>query len=181
MSAPTKLKRPATFDHLRSKPLPSRVVEVVLDDEARQELERASSELEKAKLAKADDSEIRKLQKAYDKAKAACDEKTEELLFRSVGRKRWEALVRAYPPTQEQIDDAKEEKKPVPLWDEDAFPAAAVHASIAEPELTLEQVQELWDEWNSGETTRLFMLAYALNNNSNLVDLGKGSSGTNGF
>jgi len=177
-------KRPVTFDHLKKKKPVEATVEILLDDEPSLAVRDARSRLLQAETALSENSEDEALLAERDAAKSQVDEalalmkaETVTLRFHSIGRKAWEALIDANPPTVEQRHAAKEEGNEA-VWNSDTFPQALIAASCVEPVMSLEQVQELFDEWNTAESGALFNAAYAVNMSRRVPDLGNASGGT---
>lgn len=164
--------RPATFDHLKRKPPLERVVHVVLSDEAFRAHDEAANTLEQARLV---GKPTAGLEEAVAKALAALEAETVTLRFRSIGRKAYDALLRQHPPTDEQKAEAQKEGTPEPPYDIDNFSVALVAASCVDPVLTVEQVRELTDEWNTAEFVPCWMAALEVNTQRRVADLGKAS------
>lgn len=180
----TTSKRPATFDHLKAKKPVEDVVEILLDDDAAKAVSDARDALldaETALNAKPSDPKLKKAReearKALDAAIAAQDSEIVTIKFRSCGRKRYEEILDAHPPTEEQQRKAKEQGGEA-AWDSETFPVALIAASAVEPELTEDQVRELFDEWNNAESQMLFLAAFRVNTNRRVPDLGNGFGGT---
>jgi hypothetical protein len=176
-ATPLKLKRPATFDHLRSKSRPERIVEIHLDLDAVREVERLEGELDAKDLKPAAKAA---LLKSLTKAQAKVEETTVELLMRAVGSKAYDALILKHPATDEQNEESQETTGRPASYNADTFPAALIAASLVEPKLTEAEVREITDEWTSGEVARLWVVALQVNSQSELVNLGKASHGIRG-
>lgn len=164
--------RPPTFDHLRKKQPLERTIRIPLDDAAVVAFQDASEALGRVQMVKGDETEA---QAAFDAAKAALDAETVELRFRSIGRKRYEELVRAHPPTDEQ----KTENADAP-YDIETFSAALIAASCIEPVMTEAEVSELSETWNVAEFMQLWVAALEVNTQRRVVELGKAWNGTRG-
>ena len=98
------------------------------------------------------------------------EEATVDFRFRALSRQRYQDLVRAHPPTQEQKDNYAKEAAAQGLpkaqqsglrFNTDTFPAALVAACLIEPAVDADTVQEWWDsdDWNETELTRLLITA----------------------
>lgn len=128
--------RPATFDHLRKKPLEQRVT-VYLDDapiealaDARAELAAAEATAEQkyqrrltlarqanptpselltieAGLDQERDAALTPYRRAVEAAEEAVRESTQTFVFRSPGSKAFEDLIAEHPPTDDDHDDAR--------------------------------------------------------------------------
>ena len=199
MSTVPKLRRPATLDHLRSKPRSRRIVEVYLDPDALQAFNGAEAEVGKATLRAAEspkppgaDKALTKARADRDAAKVDLDETVVEILLQGIGRKRFEELEQRFPPTaaqldewQEQVERADEKYRHLiarPPHDQDRMGAALIAASAVEPKLSEDEVAQLLDDWGPIEGLKLKMVAFQVNNQAELVELGKGttSAGSNG-
>lgn len=179
-----KKRRPATFDHLKAKKPVEDTVEILLDDEPTKAVTEAREALLEAEGALHEKAGDPKLKKARDEAKKALDAAMAEqdgeivtIKFRSCGRKRYEQLLDANPPTDEEQRKAKDAGGEA-AWNNETFPVALIAASAIEPELSVEQVAELFDEWNNAEAQMLFLAAFRVNTSRRLPDLGNGYGGT---
>lgn len=180
----------ATTDHLRSKKQPAtKTVEIVLDPELAErvrEAERRRDDADRRLAARSDDPDVQT--EAWEaaaaleafRAQAVKDDAVVAVRFRSVGRHAWDDLIRAHPPTEEQVAEAKAGGMVELNFNSDTFPPAAVAASLVEPKMTADEVAELWDspDWNQAELGILFAAALEVNNSRRTLDLGKGSGGT---
>lgn len=169
-----KLSRPATADHLRKKKPYERRIAVVLDPAAAMAFERAEQELEAARPATGSSSatkraeevtkRLKEAQAVYDTALAALDGTVVTLLFRAVGRKRYDALLLAHPPIKD--DDSSS-------YNEETFPPALIQASCVDPVLDDETIAGMYDEWNWAEISQLWVAALEVNTQAQVPDLGK--------
>lgn len=164
--------RPATFDHLKKKQPLERTVSIVLSDDAARSYEAASEALERARLLGQPTHEH---EESLAKARAALEAETVTMRFRSIGRKVYDALLLMHPATDEQKAEAAKDGTPELPYDIDTFAPALVAASCVEPRLSIEQVRELWDEWNSAEVAPCWVAAMEVNTQRRVVDLGKGN------
>lgn len=181
------MPRPATFDHLRSKKKPLvRTTYVVLDPDMVERFEEARTAVDVAQIrSNSDPKDAQRkldLQAAKDAFEALRMELEEtdavvKVTFRGIGRKTYDDLIQDHPPTLEQLAKAKKDGHSDLAFNLDTFPPAIVAASMVEPTLTLEQVQEIWDsdEWNQVELGELFNSAMQVNGTRRTVDLGKDS------
>jgi hypothetical protein len=182
------MPRPQTWDHLKSakKPLELRIP-VYLDGEPIERLEKARVEQETAKTrhmalkgtpGEADAlDDLERLDAAVSAAEDAVRESTAWFLIRKPsprGRKQYEALVEAHPPTEKQVAEAHVNGQDRPPYDAETFAPALLSMSCAEPLLTVEQATELFDDWSITECSELFSACLAVNTGRRTVDLGKG-------
>jgi hypothetical protein len=77
-------------------------------------------------------------------------------VFEDIGRLKFEQLQEEYPPTDEQRELGYG-------WNPDTLSPALLHASCVEAGesdgLTLDQAQEIWDNWSTAEAELLVMTA----------------------
>lgn len=173
--APTKApagQRPATFDHLKKKQPLELTIGIVLDNEAAEAHEAAAMALETARLT---GKPTAALEEAERKARAALDAETVTMRFRSIGRKAYDALLLAHPPTEADKAEAKEAGTEPPPWDIGTFAPALVAASCVEPRMSEAEVHELWDAWNAAESAQCWIAALYVNTQRRVAELGKGS------
>lgn len=174
MPAPTGLKKPPTFDHLKKKQPLQRVIVVPLDEDAVAALEEASEAAETARMTSPTGEAPPEVLEALNDAQKAVEKSSVKVLIRSIGRKRYDALLAEHPVTPEQTAEAEAEGGSALPYNIDTFPIALVAASCVSPEMTEEQVAELFDEWNAAEVNALWLTALEVNTQRRVVDLGKG-------
>lgn len=175
------MSKPVTFDHLKSSKKPAtRSIRIALDSDMAEVYSDAQAKLQTAKFSVEAATPERKTQAQKDLAKArkeaaeaeeAIKENSIKFTFRTIGRRRFEKLVEDNQPTPDQ-----KEKTPEIDWNPDTFPPKIIAESLVEPELTEEQVQELWDseDWSSGDLEALFLTAIMVNRSRSVVELGNG-------
>ncbi len=173
------MPRPTTYDHLKSSKKPNcKKIDICLDPEMADEFNELKQKLFVAKVRCESDStpinrqDLSDIQDQYDNLLAAIEDQVVTFKFNGVGRKRYEKLVMAHAPTKAQLEKEGNDL----AWNTDTFPVALVALSLAEPKLTQEEVQDLWDDdnWGTGETTELLQAAFEANANRPTVNLGKG-------
>lgn len=178
----TRTPRPApTADHLLSAKKPTVIrdyfgvpeEEAVALINAKQTLDRARTLNDGSENGEA---RVKKAKQVADDARDAVRnaEGAVEVVMRSVGRGRWEKLKEKHPPTEEQIEEVRKQAPDAVLpYNHETFPVAAIAASCSQPELTEEQVQEIWDseDWNEEECARLFQMALQANETRRAVNL----------
>lgn len=91
---------------------------------------------------------------------------TAELKFRALPRRAYRDLLDAHPSTEEGTD-----------WNMETFPPALIAACSIDPVFTVEQATEMWEEWESGELGRMFLLCWQLNENQTALSFGLPGSG----
>ncbi len=182
---------PLTFDHLLSAKKPvTRRVPINFDAEVVDEYNIAEAAYEAMTLTAETDLERQRTpedrqreQQRQDaittrrnRAESALLENQQIVVMQSPGRKRYEALVSEHPPTDEDIAEVKRmfgQEAEAPYHAE-TFGPALVSLCCIEPQMTPEQVQELFDEWNQQETTSLFAEALGVCTRSTVGTVGKG-------
>ena len=82
------------------------------------------------------------------------DGSTADIRIRALPRKQYRELLEDNPPAE---DDTEAE------WNPDTFPPALIAASCIDPVFTLEQAQQLWDEWEAAEAAPLFLACWSVN------------------
>lgn len=187
-----KGKRPQTWDHLKSnKKPPSRKVIIPMDDEVAvrwQEVKgkrdllklRLDMGIENKDVKKQVVEELAKVQAEVDQVEAEMGDKVAIFRFRGLGRKKFEKFKEnpEFEPTEEQIKTAVATQGPGTTlpWNTDTYPPALIAASLEEPEMTLEEAQELWDsdDWTSAELLLLLDAAMEVNEKVRNIDWGKG-------
>lgn len=80
-----------------------------------------------------------------------------EFVFHALSASELDKLQAKYPPTAQQ-------KLQGLAWNSDTFPPALVAACLQEPEVSAEEMVEIWTsgEWSTGELSTLFNTATAL-------------------
>jgi hypothetical protein len=173
MNAPDKIKRPATFDRLRKKQPLQKLVTIPLSSEAVEAYDRAENALERARLLNETDK-LSGLELELEGARAHLENESETLVFQSMGRLAYDDLVEEHPPTEEQIKEFQEANggKGRPPYNIDTFAPALVAASCVEPQMTVDEVNVLFTEWNATEVAELWVAALEVNTQRRVVSLG---------
>lgn len=193
------LTKPATFDRLQKKAPLEKTVPIYLSDELTAELMERQQELADKELHLADTElrqgqanaeaakarfetmamglrdEVESIRRDVDNLKEQVEAETVHCKFRSIGRKAYEDLMEAHPPTPEDFEEhAKAGGKGEPAYSTKTFSVALIAASCVEPKMTEAQVQELFDRWNFAEIAPMWVAALEVNNNRRAAYLGKG-------
>ena len=180
-----------TFAQLkdRKKPVVKKVF-VALDNEAADDFNNIALAYREAEQAFSEDPGNKALKADHDEKKAAYDEALAnssdivvEFQFRSIGRHKFEELITNSPPTPKQKQQALKDNEDEPAWNPDTFMPGLLAASIVTPEISEEEMFELWDseDWNMAELMSLFLAALQVNQTRKIVDLGKESGQTLDF
>ena len=185
-------ERPQTYDHLKSKKKPHiSEVHLALDPEQGEVFEEILKEVRDARIratALPDNPKVQEdlvaAEAKYEEIKDRIDDVVATFKFRSIGRKKFEKLVLAHPPTEEQVERAKKYSPEPEEGQEDAplahnpetFPPALIAACLVSPTMTVEQATEMWDsdDWTGTELMTLFFTAQAVNIRRATVNLPKG-------
>lgn len=175
--------KPLTFDYLRSKKKPvTTTVPICMDSEVADRYARLQIrvELKRTQLAMdPNDRELRRevedLQAQFEQAEAEVEKLTVRFKFKSLGRQAYDDLIKMHPPTKAQIAEAKEKGYATQQWNIETFPMALITVCCIEPDLTDENVKEMFtsDDWNEAELTMLWEAALNVNSQRRIVDLGK--------
>lgn len=179
------MSKVTTYSELKSRKKPStRKVLIALDDERADAFNELAYEYRAAEQAYESDrsdsalkADYNKKKKEYEKAAADASDFTVEFTFRSIGRKPFEDLVLEHPATKEQIESAKKNGDDEPGWNPDTFMPALMAAAIVSPNISEEEMTEMWEseDWNLAELMSMFLAALAVNQTRKVVDLGKDS------
>lgn len=171
-----------TFDELKKRKKPRQeIVKIYLEDgpvNAHRDAARLLARLEMN--SKTNPKQLADARKRVDTTKAALDEVTMEFVFEGIGRKAYEALINEHPPTEEDHETLRKEmgkegdKKVKADFSFDTFAPALIAASLADPDLSAEQVGELFEEWNNQELIELYQAAMSCNNTRRVAALGEG-------
>ena len=180
---PTKKSGSAMARLREKKKAVSRTVPIICDYEVADRYQAASQKLQEAQRALLKDPESQEALDAVEDAEEALEaledeakEASEDFTFRGIGRQGFEALIDSHEPTADQRKKARKDGDEV-QWNPDTFPQALVAASLVDPDLTEEEVQEIWDspDWNQAELLELFAAALEVNTTRRTASLGKGS------
>lgn len=80
------------------------------------------------------------------------DGETAAFVVRALPRRQYRELLDDHPPVKDGAD-----------WNPDTFPPALIAACVVDPEMTVEQAAQIWEEWEAGEMGRLFLECWKLN------------------
>lgn len=172
--------RPSPLDRLtKATARHTTYVEIPLDEETARAFATAQATVELLESADKKSAAAKAARLEMDKARAAMEEAgVIRFRVRSLGRKAWEELIEAHPPTPEQAAEAAPD---LLGWNPETFPVAALAACVAvvdegEPvDLTEEQAAELWnDGLNKGEAINIINRVVEINSRNRVVQVGKG-------
>jgi hypothetical protein len=113
-------------------------------------------------------SPIPQLQQRLAELTIKADEAATVFTFQALGRRAFEDLKLAYPPTEEQWERYRERVTaaywvPAPEFEEVTFAPALIAACCIDPKMTLAEAQQLWDELSDGEAAILYAKALEVN------------------
>lgn len=159
----------------RRKPR-TKSIRLILDGAATDELERARAELTNAKR---EDKETEDegtgtlatgsltpdAERRYKEIEAKILEDAQIFTFKAIGRKKLSRIRAEHPPSAEQWTIYKERSKANPLvqpptFDPDGIAPQLIEAALVDPELSLEEATELWDELSDGEAAQIYDAAW---------------------
>jgi hypothetical protein len=182
MTAPA---RPMTFDRLKSQKKPAtRSVRIALDNDVLDEFEEAKQERELAQMLMPADGdnavrakELTEANERYRRAREALQKNSVLFKFKAVGRKKYDTIVNNHPPTDaNRAEMEKQGGDPNDIsWNPETFPQELISVSCVEPELSYDQVKEMFesDDWSGPELMTLFNTALIVNTQNRVADLGK--------
>lgn len=93
-------------------------------------------------------------------------ENTATLTFRALPRREWDQLLDSHPAR-----DGKQE-----AFDVSTLPVALVAASLADPTMTVGEVEELFDVVNEGQRDGIFAAAWAVNTEATAIPFSERAS-----
>ena len=114
------------------------------------------------------------IQEKIDTLVAASQDSIVVFTFKSIGRENYDDLILEHPPTKKQKEEGSD-------FNTDTFPPILVAASCVEPEMTVEEANQMFasDSWNGAELRDLFFGALGVNTETGDIPLSRsGSDGT---
>lgn len=176
-------KKKLSFEEIKKRKKPAvRKVPIAFNSERADELNSLRVKVEGAKDLVEDNPRDKSLRSEYNALKVEFEELANEMedevvtfVFRSIGRSNFDQVIEECPPTSQQLKEASNDGEDPPSWNTDTFPPAIIAAAIVEPELTEEQVYEIWEseDWSHAEVASLYLAALDVNQSRTVVDLGK--------
>lgn len=150
--------------------------------EKEQEIARLEIEIRKAKnqsLANPYPKQLEQAQKELAALQKEAEENSVIFTFQDIGRKRYDDLITANLPTKQQKEDYKEGGgEGVLAYNPETFVPALISACAIEPEISLEEAEEICQEWSEGDIESLFFTALAACKERATVPLSKKGTGT---
>jgi hypothetical protein len=172
-------------DRLKKRSRPTKKLAVYLDEEASAEVAFLEPEVKRARaLLHPDNDRLTELAEQLKEAEAKRDASREILTFQAVGRKTYRKLMDQHPPTEEQIAEFVEHQAKAPddqrlpgsepEFNPETFPLALIHATLVSPRFeSIDELEEMLDEWTEMEFMQLWMTAMAVCGTSRVHTWGK--------
>ena len=174
-----KAKARTISDILREKKPNSKTVDIILDSDLANEIQLKEAELSQMRIRKGRSlaDGIGPLETELDALYEQAADIAVTFIFTDIGRKVFDALVLAHPPTKEQKDRMAEMGGGVLDFNIDTLPPALLALTASDPEMTLEEATEIFDTWGSGEAEILFSTALLVCKERATVPLSKSGIG----
>jgi hypothetical protein len=102
-------------------------------------------------------------QEAIEALQAEIEEATVTFVFQGVGRRNFELMMQAHPPTDEQQERHKADTGEDLVWNTDTFPPALVAASSLTPKISKEEAVKIFEDWDGPDLLDIFNAAFAAN------------------
>jgi hypothetical protein len=173
-----------TMEEIRRLKKPNeKKVPILLDSELGSAITEKHRELDKLKansmrgnrsLADPTKKQIAALEEEIDQLEEQAEEVTVVFTFRDIGRKKYDDLVGAHKPSAEQKKEYKENGgQGVLAYDPETFVPALISACASDPEIPLEEAEQIAEEWGEGDIEALFFGAMAACKERTSVPLSK--------
>lgn len=141
---------------------------VLLDSSLSHLIDEKAAEIERLKrgvsrpssLADRTGAQIDKLEAELEELENQAAELSVEFSFRDLGRKAYDSLLAAHPPTdedQEMWKNAGGEGKLA--YSLSTFPPALISAASVEPEISIEDAEAIFQDWSEGDLELIFTTA----------------------
>ena len=129
-----------------------------------------NDELKSATLA-----DLLRRQPRTEEVRVGVDGEGYRLVVRGLTRPDFEALLLTHQPSE--TSKARYPGRTL-TWDPETFPVALVAACLVEPDLTADEVAEVFAAWTKADVDSLFLACYDLCTESVVSTWGKGSAPT---
>ncbi len=150
-------------DILAAKKPNSRTVDIILDSDLAQEIQLKTFELEQMKARTKGKKSLAEgtvnLEKELDDLFETAADTVATFTFKDIGRKSFDALLVAHQPTAAQKKNVADQGGGVLEYNQETFPPALMAASAIDPEMTVEEAEEIYHNWSSGDAEILFTTA----------------------
>ena len=156
-----KAKQRTISDILREKKPNTKTVDIVLDADLAGEIRLKEQELAQIRMRKdrslADG--VGPIQRELDALYENAADIAVTFTFTDIGRKTFDELILAHSPTKAQKDHIAELGGGILEFNIDTFPPALLAAAASDPEMSLEEATQIFDNWGSGDAEILFSTA----------------------
>ncbi len=111
------------------------------------------------------------VQKQIDKLLKKTEKSIVVFTFKSIGRLNYDELVSQHPPTKDAKKDGAD-------FNAETFPPALLAAACSNPEISIEEAVEMFDDpdWNNAELRALFFGALEVNTETGEIPLSRSGS-----
>ena len=175
-----KAKAQTMADILAAKKPNTRTIDIILDSDLAGEISLKRLEIEQAKIRSKGKKSLAEgtgaLEQELDDLIDAAAEIAVTFTFTDIGRKNFDDLVHAHQPTEQQKKQIADLGGGILEYNTETFPPALIAAAASDPEITLEEAQEIFDEWGQGDAEVLFSVALIVCKERTSIPLSK--SGT---
>ncbi len=156
-----KAKKRTISDIIRDKKPNTKTVDIVLDSDLAGEIQLKEHELAQMRVRKGRSlaDGVGPLQEELDALYEQAADIAITFTFTDVGRKSFEELLMGHPPTKDQKDHVAATGGGILEFNIDTFPPALLALAASDPEMTLEEATEIFDNWGSGDAEILFSTA----------------------
>ncbi len=172
-------KQRTISDILREKKPNSKTVDIILDSDLANEIQLKEQELAQMRVRKdrslADG--VGPLQSELDALYEKAADIAVTFTFTDIGRKVFDELILGHPPTKEQKDRMAEMGGGILDFNIDTLPPALLALTASDPEMTLEEATEIFDNWGSGDAEILFSTALLVCKERTSIPLSKSGTG----
>lgn len=161
-----------TFEELKKRKKPNtKEVPILLDpeigikyNECLDKILKIEQSLESDDSNRSVSSELKTLNKERDLLEKELEENTVVFKIKALNPEAFDEILNDNPPTSKQIKEAHQNNRTVE-WNPETVPPVLVAACLVEPELSEDDVKEIWKDpsWNSAELLKLFEAAMSVN------------------
>ena len=174
-----KAKQRTISDILREKKPNTKTVDIVLDSDLAGEIQLKEQELAQMRMRKGRSlaDGVGPLQNELDALYESAADIAVTFTFTDIGRKTFDELILAHSPTKAQKDHIAELGGGILEFNIDTFPPALLAAAASDPEMSLEEATQIFDNWGSGDAEILFSTALLVCKERTSVPLSKSGTG----
>lgn len=147
-------------DIIAAKKPNTRTIDIVLDTDLANEIKLKEQELGQAKSRRRDLAHgVGPIEVELDELYERAADIAVTFTFQDMGRKPFDDLILAHPPTSQQKQHIADLGGGVLEYNIDTFPPALLAATAIDPVMTVEEAETIFNEWGSGEAELLFSVA----------------------